>query len=165
MPRATSCLAWNCRRLGNLHTRKELVEIVRAKDPAVVFLAETLTNDARLEFVQSSIGFDQRWVVPRVGRSGGLVLYWKDSVNLKVEGSDRYYINAVIDKNLENEWRLTKFYGEPDTTRRHEAWSKLRNLNSQPEKPWLCFRDFNEIVKQDEKLGGCKKTPLSNATI
>ena len=107
---------------------KEFVEIIRAKDPAVVFLAKTLTDDARLEFVQSSIGFDHRWVVPRVGRSGGLVLYWKVLVNSKVEGSDRYYIDAMIDKNLENEWRLTGFYGELDTVRRHEVWNKLRNL-------------------------------------
>ena len=62
-----SCLAWNYCGLGNLHTRRELVEIVRAKDPTMVFLAETLTNDARLEFIQSSIGFDNRWVVPRMG--------------------------------------------------------------------------------------------------
>ena len=53
-----SYLAWNCRRLGNLHTGGELMEIIRAKDPAVVFLAETLADDARLEFVQSSIGFE-----------------------------------------------------------------------------------------------------------
>ena len=135
----------------------ELVEIIQAKDPVVVFLAKTLTDDARLEFVQSSIGFDHRWVVSRVGRSGELVLYWRALVNLKVEGSDRYYIDVVIEKKSENEWRLIGFYGEPNTTRRHEAWSKLRNLNSQLEKPWLCFRDFNEIIRQDEKLGGARR--------
>ena len=84
-----SCLAWNYCGLGNLRTRRELVEIIRAKDPAVVFLAEALTDDARLEVVQRSLGFDHRWVVPRVGRGGGLVLYWKDSVKLTVEDSDR----------------------------------------------------------------------------
>ena len=31
-----------------------------AKDPTIVFLAEMLTDDARLEFVQRSIGFDHR---------------------------------------------------------------------------------------------------------
>ena len=69
------CLAWNCRGLGTLHTGKELVEIIWAKDSTVVFLAETLTDDARLDFVERSIGFDHCWVVPRVGRCGGLVLY------------------------------------------------------------------------------------------
>ena len=100
-----------------------------------MFLAETLIDDARLEFIQRSIGFDHRWVVPRVGRGGGLVLYWKALINLKVEGSNRYYIEVVIDKITENEWRLTSFYGELDTVRQHEAWTKLRALNSQPEKP------------------------------
>ena len=55
-----SCLAWNYCGLGNLRVGKELVEIIWAKDPIVVFLAETLTDDARLEFFQRSIGFDHR---------------------------------------------------------------------------------------------------------
>ena len=46
-----SCLAWNCRGLGNLRTGRELGEIIWAKDPFVMFLAKTLTDDARLEFV------------------------------------------------------------------------------------------------------------------
>ena len=45
------------------------------------------------------------------------------------------------------------FYGEPDTTRRHKAWTKFKALNSRPEKPWMCYGDFNEIIRQDEKLG------------
>ena len=47
-----NCLAWNYRGLGNLRTGKELVEIIRAKDPSVLFLAETLTDEARLDTVQ-----------------------------------------------------------------------------------------------------------------
>ena len=148
-----SCLAWNCRGLRNLQTRKELVDIIRAKDPSVIFLAETLTDEARLETVQQNIEFDHRWVVPREGRGGGLVLFWKSSVNLRIEGSHKYYIDASIDKNTSNEWRLTGFYGEPEIVRRCEAWNKLRSLNSSPKIQWLCFGDFNEITKQDEKLG------------
>ena len=94
-----SCLVWNFRRLGNPRTGRELVELVQAKDPSVVFLAETLADDARPEFIQSSINFDHRWVVLRVGRNGGLVLYWRSSINLSIEGSDKYYIDAVINKD------------------------------------------------------------------
>ena len=126
---------WNCRGLGNLRTGRELVELVRAKDPSVVFLAETLTDDARLEVIQNSINFDHRWVVPRVGRSGGLVLYWRSSINLSIESLDKYYIDAVINKGHESEWRLTGFYGEPETAGRSEAWEKLRNLSLRRERP------------------------------
>lgn len=66
---------WKCRGLENLHTGRELIELVQPKDLSVVFLAETLTDDARLKFIQRSIYFDHRWVVLRVGKSGGLVLY------------------------------------------------------------------------------------------
>ena len=145
---------WNCRGLGNPRTGRELMELVREKDPSVVFLSETLTDDGRLEFIQSSINFDHRWVVPRVGRSGGLVLYWRSSINLSIEGSDKYYIDAVINKDEESEWRLTRFYGEPETARRSEASEKLQNLSLRRERPWLCCGDFNEITRQDEKLGG-----------
>ena len=79
------------------------MELVRAKDPSVMFLAEILTNDARLEVIQNSINFDHKWVVPRVGRSGGLVLYWRSSINLSIESLDKYYIDAVINKSHESE--------------------------------------------------------------
>ena len=69
-----SCIAWNCCGLRNLHTTKELVKIIRAKDPSIVFLVETMVDDVRLEIVQSKIGFDHHWVVLREGRGGGLVI-------------------------------------------------------------------------------------------
>ena len=153
-----SCLVWNYRKLGNLRTGRELVELVRAKDPSVVFLAETLTDDARLESIQSNINFDHRWVVPIVGRSGGLVLYWRSSINLSIEGSDKYYIDAVIDKDQESEGRLTGFYGELETARRSKAWEKLKNLSTRRERPWLCCGDFNEIIRLDEKLGSATRS-------
>ena len=97
-----SYLAWNCRGLGNLRTGKELVDFIWAKDPFVVFLAETMVDKTRLETIQRNIEFDHRWVVLREGRSGGLVLFWKSYINLKIEGSDKYYIDATIDKNTDN---------------------------------------------------------------
>ena len=75
-------------------------------------------------------------------------------MNLKVEGSDKYYIDAIININTSNQWRFTGFYGEPETTRRSEAWSKLRQLNFDSVMPWLYVGDFNEITRQEEKLGG-----------
>ncbi|XP_050280230.1 uncharacterized protein LOC126721222 [Quercus robur] len=68
-----SCLAWNCHGLGNLLTGRELVDIIPAKDPSIVFLIETLTDEARLDIVQRNIDFDHQWVVPRKGRGGGYV--------------------------------------------------------------------------------------------
>ena len=157
MPEAMSLLVWNYRGLGNLRTKNELVTLIRAKDPSVVFIAETWADDARLDRTLSKINFDQKWVVSRVNRGGGLVLFWKNSVNLTVVDSHRYYIDTIINGNSENKWRFTGFYGEPETSRRIEAWNKLRSLNSRQNRPWLCAGDFNEIIRHDEKLGGPRR--------
>ena len=45
------------------------------KAPAVVFLTETLTDEARLEYVKNRIQFDKKFVVERINRGGGLVLF------------------------------------------------------------------------------------------
>ena len=59
-----------------------------------------------------------------------------------------------MNKNKDEEWRFIGFYGEPDAQNRHEAWARLKNLKSRGLAPWICVRDFNEITKQSEKLGG-----------
>lgn len=118
-----SCLAWNCYGLGNLCIGKELVDFRRAKDPSVVFLDDTMVDEARREMIQCNIEFDHQLVVLREGISGGLVLFWKSSINLKIYGFDKYYIDATIEKNIDNKWRMTSFYKEPKTARRIEAWT------------------------------------------
>ena len=131
--------------VGNPCTEKELDNLIQAQDHFVLFLAENLTDEARLDCILYNINFDQKWEVPRYGRGGGLVLYWKNSINLTIEDSHKYFFYAIINKNTNEEWRFVIFYGEPDTSRRHEAWSMLRSLNNWPNTPWICTGDFNKI--------------------
>ena len=88
------CIVWNCRGLGNLRTGKELGEIIRAKDPSVMFIAKTLAEEAKLDTIQQNLEFENKWVVPTMGHSGGLVLFWKASINLVVTDSSKYYIDT-----------------------------------------------------------------------
>ena len=141
-----SLLVWNCHGFGNLHTGKELEELIQAKDPTVVFLAETWTDKARLDQIQHYINLEHKRVVERSNQGGGLVLFWKSIINLTVKDMSKYHIDAFINKNTDEEC--------PKTCRRHTAWTKLQRLNSHPNVPWLCARDFNEILKQEEKQGG-----------
>ena len=83
-----------------------------------------------------------------------MVLLWKEDIQIIVEDSSKYCINVLVEKNTPQEWRFTGFYGKPITTRRHEAWTKIQTLNNRPHIPWLCAGDFNEITRQEEKVGG-----------
>ena len=130
-----SLLIWNCRGLGNPRTMRELGDFIQAKDPVVVFLVETWTDDDRLDQVLRNFDFVNKWSVPSGNRRGGLVLLWKEDIRITVEDSSKYCIDVLVEKNTPQEWRFTGFYGEPVTNRRHEAWTKIQTLNNKPHIP------------------------------
>ena len=58
MPEAMSLLLWNCRELRNPRTENELVRLIQVKDLSIVFIAETWTDEVRLDHTLSKINFD-----------------------------------------------------------------------------------------------------------
>lgn len=54
-------------------------------------------------------------------------------------------------------WRFTGVYGFPQTETKHRTWTLLKDLRvlDTINRPWLCPGDFNEIIFQYEKEGGC----------
>ena len=61
-----SVLVWNCRGLGNSQIIRELGNLIWAQDPAVVFLAETWLDEARLKYLLHNFVFDQKFVVSKI---------------------------------------------------------------------------------------------------
>ena len=149
-----SWLCWNVRGLGNQRTVHELALLMRAQDPAVLFLAKTWADEDRLAKLCDDLHFDEKWVVPRVTRAGKLALLWKNTVQITVDSSSLNYIDVIINKGKDDSWRFTGMYGVPETGRKHETWDLLRNLDWKFSLPWLVAVDFNEILLSHEKFGG-----------
>ena len=61
-PNTMSWLWWNVRGLGKQLTIHELASIMRAQDPAVLFLAETWADDDRLMKICDDLHFDEKWL-------------------------------------------------------------------------------------------------------
>ena len=59
-----------------------------------------------------------------------------------------------MNKGKEDEWSFIGFYRESKTANHYLSWSCLRNLKCRNSIPWLCARDFNEIIRSHEKIGG-----------
>ena len=152
-PGPMSCLSWNCRGLGNPQTVDELVTLVGKKDPTVVFLMETKANVEVIEKVRRKIQFAHKFVVPRPNQGGGLALLWKEDFQLDVQTSSDNHIDAVVNQGMDDAWRITGFYGNPDSANREDSWSLLRDLSRRYSLPWVCIGDFNEILKAEEKQG------------
>ena len=127
--------------------------MVRAKDPSAMFLVETWADEARLKEIKHNLDFENLFLVERTNRGGGLPLYWRNSIDLKVETLSKYHIDAIINKGKADAWRMTGFYGELMTQRRTKSWSMLHQLNSRFSLPWLCAGDFNELLKASRNEG------------
>ena len=151
-------LGWNCRGLGNPRSVGVLRNIVRRWDPEVVFLSETKMRVAGMKRIKMKLGFVNGLYVQSQRKSGGLALFWRKDVNLEIKSYSRHHIDAVVAEERSGfKWRLTGFYGHPETHQRKESWRYLDTLNLQFNLPWLCFGDFNEIISADEKRGGAPR--------
>ena len=71
-------------------------------------------------------------MVPREARGGGLVLFWRDTMAVTIEGSDKYHIDAIINKITDSEWRFTSFYGKHKEDLNHGIYfdGSTRNFKS-----------------------------------
>nr|POF12077.1 hypothetical protein CFP56_08844 [Quercus suber] len=57
------------------------------------------------------------------GSSGGLAMLWKEEVQSHVQSFSLSHIDALVDDGNEiGGWRLTGFYGNPETSKRFESW-------------------------------------------
>jgi hypothetical protein len=150
-------LSWNCRGLGN-HPRavRDLCRVVKEKRLEMVFLMETILRTPRVELLKCRLGFSSVFVVDRVGRSGGLALFWNDVLKVEIQNYSRFHINAVVScGDSFPSWKFTGFYGQPAVEKRRDSWRLLRHLGLFSPVPWLCCGDFNEILDDLEKFEGC----------
>jgi exonuclease III len=127
---------------------------VKEKKPDMVFLMETKFFNKNCDFLCVKLGYDHMFVVDSVGRSGGLILLWRNKMDVSIQNYSRRHINVVVTNGrLGNTWKFMGFYGHLDTAKRKEAWDLLRHLSHFQPLPWLCIGDFNEILD----LSGKKK--------
>jgi len=116
-PGTMKLLAWNCRGLSSPRAVRSLLEVQKRINPDVFFLSETHLDKVKADNVRRRAGFDHLIIHESDGRSGGLLLLWKEEVNIRLQAVTQNYIDVVIEEN--GGWRFTGVYGEPDW--RHKA--------------------------------------------
>lgn len=104
------------------------------------------------------LGFDNCFTVNRNGMGGGLTMLWDDDLELDIASYSNHYIDA-IDRGVDDrQWRGTGIYGHPEVGQKRYTWILLRRLSSLFSYPWICFRDFNEMLNLNEKMEGMPET-------
>ena len=130
--------------------------------PTVLCIVETQISGVRVEAFASTLGFDNSYVVNSQGRSGGIGIFWNNATKLEILGDSCYHIDAKIEEAGQDPWRITCVYGEAQTHLRHQTWDLMKGISTVSNLPWLCFGDFNEVLRPEEHEGVANR---SNAQI
>src|SRR5215216_4166019 len=115
-------LSWNCRGIGDPATVRELRDLVEISTPTILCLVETQLQKSRVEGLCFSLGFDFSFGVGSSGRSGGICILWKNSVDLAIKNYSQYHVDAWVKEPGIEQWRLSCFYGEATRSLRYKTW-------------------------------------------
>lgn len=95
-------ISWNYRGLGNPRQVREVSDLVKAKDPNLVFLMENRKKKSYLEQLHCRLIFDNLFIVPRKNLGGGLALLWSNDINLHIRTFSPQHIDAVINPRIDD---------------------------------------------------------------
>ena len=73
-----------------------------------MFLTKIWVDETRLKDVLRRVKFENMFIAPRTNMGGGLVFFWRLTIDVTVKGFSKNYIDAIINKNKENKWRFTR---------------------------------------------------------
>jgi hypothetical protein len=77
--------------------------IAQGQQPDILFLLETLSKAPTLERVRVSLNFHSCLSVDVEGRSGGLSVMWRDTIDCRVMNYSRKFINLTVKEKEEEE--------------------------------------------------------------
>lgn len=66
-------LSWNCRGMGSPRAVRVFGDLVKSRNPDLVFLSETLVEKKIIKDIAAKFGFVNSFEVDRIGRGGGLL--------------------------------------------------------------------------------------------
>lgn len=146
-------ISWNVRGLGNPRTFRIIKDLVQSRSPQILFLCETKCDVKITERVKTACKFSGCFTVRSNGASGGLCMLWKDQCTVLIKSYSNNHIDAEITWEGVT-WRFTGIYGFPGASQKHKTWELICSLYLPDERPWLLGGDFNEVLRDEEKIGG-----------
>jgi exonuclease III len=90
-------MSFNCRGVGNAAIVSELHDLVQRFALDVLYILETQIDRKCSETLHRSSGYDNAYgVSSNNGRSGGMCVYWNNSLNMNVTKISSYNIDMTI---------------------------------------------------------------------
>lgn len=145
-------LSWNSRGLEIPLGICSLWEMIKKEDLAIIFLQETEVGSSFFNSCKYLLGCNNCLAVDCKGRSGGLFLLWKNTINLNVLHYSKSHTHGFID-NGNYGWYFMGIYWNLDTAKKGDTWTLFSSTRNPVGSLWLVVGDFNEILCQSKKRG------------
>lgn len=146
-------MAWNCQGIRSTPTVRRLRDLRSRISPDILFLMETKNSEEVVFDKLKNSQYCNHFLVPHEGLSGGLCLSWKDNINLEILDSSPNFIDTKIITGPDPLF-ITFVYGAPRQADRAAFWLKLMELGGDRENAWCLTGDFNDLLHNEEKVGG-----------
>ena len=121
----------------------------------MIFLSKTKIPIRKCSNFLMSLGFYNLDFVDPRGKKGGLVVGWKNGVDIEITYKCCNMINGLVFSDHLNESCLISFvYGPPNRNNRGPFWEAVEKVGEAFGGGWLCIGDFNHVFSQTHKKGG-----------
>ncbi|XP_030502832.2 uncharacterized protein LOC115718003 [Cannabis sativa] len=151
-------ISWNARGLGKPSKFRQLRLLNSQQAFHLLFLMETKLSTGSINKIRVALNFPNGFEVPRRGLGGGLMLLWKDNIDVTLLNYSMNHITCYVQCDNIPKFHFSGFYGAAETQLRPHTWRVLKRLaDIFPIDPWLVMGDFNEIFSPDLKVGGATR--------
>ena len=150
-------IAWNCQGAGSESFRTHAYELHRRHHPDILIIVEPRIAEGRAQAVIDTLPYTHSRKVDPTGFSGGIWLLWNESSSFNIEiitHSDHSLHALVKVQSPSITFVLTAVYASPNFAKRKIFLNYLENLATTINLPWVLLGDFNDMISENEKMGG-----------
>ena len=157
--RPMKCISWNVRGLRDDRRRGIVGRYLRQWGAEIICLQETMISQVEPR-TWTSLGWGSTTAfvdIPASGRSGGILLAWKEDLFVQLDGWRGRHVVAAVLKNRRDDTSclVASVYGPTNPCRRVELWDDLKQLHGAfPATPLLIGGDFNVTLWMDDRPNG-----------
>ncbi|XP_060965639.1 uncharacterized protein LOC115713676 [Cannabis sativa] len=113
---------------------------------------ETKLSAGRGMHLKHKLRFDSVLEVPRQGLGGGILLFWKYSIDVNVITYSLNHVDCIINNFNGKDWHFSGYYGSPYANQKFATWTLLNRLfDTAPLLPWAL-----KIMFQDPKFSNLR---------
>ncbi|KAK8701497.1 hypothetical protein V6N13_019884 [Hibiscus sabdariffa] len=144
---------------GHLKFLTALKQYLRDYKPDIIGIVEPRTSRSHADSVIGAFGFPFSHRIEAAGFSGGLWLYWRDTIVVDILLQHFQFMHCRLTcKKTCSSSLVTLVYASPSASRCKIIWPHLRDLASTINGPWMLMGDFNATVDVLEWKGGAGST-------